>query len=131
MSSDNLAVGRVHELCPICGKPMNHSIILNTKLTKKDAEQIKELDGKAIKISEDACEECLKHKDECIHVIGVDPSKSEFDNTMANIYRTGQIVGVRKDFKLFQDIPDLVFKTKNGVQFCFIEEEAGKQLNLF
>lgn len=130
MSTDNLAVGRVHELCPICGKPMNHSIILNTKLTKKDVEQIKKLDGKAIKISEDACEECLKHKDECIYVIGIDSSKGEF-KSMSDIYRTGQIVGVRKDFKLLKDYPEFVLKTKNGVEFCFIEEELGKEINLF
>lgn len=130
MSTDNLYVGMVHELCPICGKSMNHSVILNTKLTKKCAEQIKEIDGKAIKFSKDACEECSKHKDECIYVIGIDSDKSD-NSSMQGLYRTGQVVGIRKDFKLFKDYPEFVLKTKNGVEFCFIEEELGKQINLF
>ena len=36
---DKLACAVVHELCPICGKPMNEHIIMNTKLSIKAAKE--------------------------------------------------------------------------------------------
>lgn len=128
--SKDLSFGIVHELCPICGKSVNSSIIMNKILRPKYAKQIEELNGKAIGFSKDACEECSKHKDECIYVIGIDPNKSDNKN-MQGMYRTGQIVGIRKDFPLFIDYPEMILKTNNGVQFCFIEEETGKQIGFF
>lgn len=78
MSKNNLAVGIVHEICPICGRPMNETIIMNSKLTPKYAKQVEEANGKAIGFSKDACEKCTKYKDECIYVIGIDPAKGDF-----------------------------------------------------
>ena len=43
----------------------------------------------------------------------------------------GKIVGVRKDFQLFIDKPEFVIKTENGVSYCFIEENVGKQIGFF
>lgn len=128
--SKDLSAGIVYELCPICGKNANSSIIMNKVLRPKYAKQIEKLNGKAIGFSKDACEECTKHKDECIYVIGIDPDKSD-NSSMQGLYRTGQIVGIRKDFPLFIDHPEMIFKTSNGVQFCFIEKEAGKQIGFF
>lgn len=128
--SKDLNSGIVYELCPICGKTTNSSIIMNKVLGPKYAKQIEELNGKAIGFSKDACEECTKHKDECIYVIGIDSSKSDNKN-IQGLYRTGQVVGIRKDFLLFIDHPEFIFETNNGVQFCFIEEEAGKQIGFF
>lgn len=128
--SKDLGVGIIYELCPICGKNANSSIIMNKVLRPKYAKQIEELNGKAIGFSKDACEECTKHKDECIYVIGIDPDKSD-NSSIQGLYRTGQIVGIRKDFPLFIDHPEMILKTNNSVQFCFIEEEAGKQIGFF
>lgn len=130
MSKNNLAVSIVHEICPVCGKPMNDTIIMNSKLTPKYAKQVEEINGKAIGISKDACEECTKHKDECIYVIGIDSSRSDSKN-IEGIYRTGHIVGVRKDFQLFIDHSEFILKTDNGVQFCFMDDDLGKQLGFF
>lgn len=128
--SKDLSAGIVYELCPICGKPANSSIIINKILRPKYAKQIEELNGKAIGFSKDACEECSKHKDECIYVISIDSSKSD-SKSLEGLYRTGQIVGIRKDFQLFVEHPELILETSNGVQFCFIEEEVGKQIGFF
>ena len=128
--SKDLSTGIVYELCPICGKSVNSSIIMNKILRPKYAKQIEELNGKAIGFSKDACEECTKHKDECIHVISIDSSKSD-SKSLEGLYRTGQIVGIRKDFQLFVDHPEMIITTDNGVQFCFIDEELGKQIGFF
>lgn len=130
MSEYNLTTAIVHELCPICGRPMNESIVMNRRLTKKPSKKIEELNGKAIGFSKDACEECVKHKDDCVYVIGIDPSKSD-NKRMEGIYRTGHIVGIRKDFKMFIDHPEFILKTDNGVQFCFLEDDLGKQFGFF
>ncbi len=45
--------------------------------------------------------------------------------------RTGQISGIKKDFKLFTDNPNFILKTNNNVSFCFIEENFGKQIGIF
>ena len=128
--SKDLSAGIVYELCPICGKNVNSSIIINKILKPKYAKQIEELNGKAIGFSKDACEECTKHKDECIYVISVDSNRSDF-KTMEGIYRTGHIVGVRKDFQFFIDHSEFILKTDNGVQFCFMDDDLGKQLGFF
>lgn len=130
MSKDNLAVSLVHEICPICGRPMNETIIMNKELTPKYAKQVEEINGKAIGFSKEACEECTKHKDECIYVIGIDPAKGD-SKSMTNIYRSGHLVGVRKDFQLFVEHPEFILKTNNNVQFCFIDERFGKEIGFF
>ncbi len=127
MSKNNLAVGIVHEICPICGKPMNETIIMNNKLTPKYAKQVEEANGKAIGYSKDACKECLKYKDDVVFCIAINEDKSKLNNP----YRTGQLVGVRKDFQLFIDKPEFILKTKNNVCYCFVEENTGKQIGFF
>lgn len=126
MSKDNIGVGIVNYACPICGRVANSAIIMNTRLTKKNAEKVKELNNKTIDWSETACKECAAHKDDCIYVIEIDAKKSEPNNP----YRTGMYWGVRKDFALFVDHPEYVLKTKDGVQFCFMDKELAYQIGL-
>lgn len=127
MSNFGISVALVHEICPICGKPMNESILMNNKIGPKYAKKVEEVNGKAIGYSNNACEECLKYKDDAVFCIAIDEAKSKPNNP----YRTGQIVGVRKDFQLFIDKPEFILKTKNNVSYCFIEENAGKQIGFF
>ena len=130
MSKDNLSAAVVYEVCPICGKKVNDFVIMNRLLIPKYAKQVNEMNGKPIGFSKNACEECSKQKDECIYIIGIDSSKSD-SKSLEGLYRTGQIVGIRKDFKLFIDHPEMIITTDNGVQFCFIDEELGKQIGFF
>lgn len=127
MSNSGIGVACVHEICPICGKPINESIIINSKIGPKYAKEVEEANGKAIDYSRDACKECLKYKDDAVFCIAIDETKSKPNNP----YRTGQIVGVRKDFQLFIDKPEFILKTTNGVSYCFVEENTGKQIGFF
>lgn len=127
MSNSSISAAIVHEICPICGKPMNESILMNSKIGPKYAKQVEEINGKAIGYSKDACEECLKYKDDAVFCIAIDEAKSKSNN----LYRTGQLVGVRKDFQLFIDKPEFILKTENGVSYYFVEENAGKQIGFF
>ena len=127
MSNSGIGVAIVHEVCPICGKPMNEFILMNSKIDPKYAKKIEEDNGKAIGYSRDACKECLKYKDDAIFCIAIDETKSKPNNP----YRTGQLVGVCKDFQLFIDEPEFILKTKNGVSYCFVEENIGKQIGFF
>lgn len=70
---------------------------------------------------------CCKHKDDGVYVIAIDPTRSVDDE----IYRTGQIACVNKNFQLFKDKADYILKTDNGVSFMFMEEEAGKLIGIF
>lgn len=124
MSENKIGFALVHEICPICGKPMNEQILMNSVLSKKYAKEIENVHGKAIGYSKTACEDCSKYKDEAVMCIAIDEAKSEPNNP----YRTGQVVGVCKDFQLFVDKPEFIIKTENGVSYCFVEENIGKQI---
>lgn len=126
MSKDNFEVGLVKYACPICGREADSSIIMNSRFTKKDAEVIKEAHNKFIGYSDNVCKDCLSHKDECIYVIEIDAEKSEPNNP----YRTGMYWGLRKDFDLFIDHPEYILKTKDGVQYCFMDKEFANQIGL-
>lgn len=126
MSKDNFVVGMVNYICPICTKVIDHAIIMNQRLTKKAADEIRQANGQTVGYADHACEECAEHKDECIYVIEIDAEKSKPNNP----YRTGMYWGVRKDFALFVDHPEYVLKTKDDVQYCFMDKECAKQIGL-
>lgn len=96
-------------------------------LVKKYAKKVEEINGKTIGYSKTACEDCSKYKDAAVMCIAIDETKSEPNNP----YRSGQIVGIRKDFQLFVDKPEFIIKTENGVPYCFVEENVGKQIGFF
>lgn len=124
---DKFGIAVVHELCPICGKAMNEQLMMNTRPSIKGAKEIQEYNNKAIGFSKDACEECSKHKDEVVYIIGVDEKLSKEDN----MYRTGQIVGIKKECEFIINSKDFIYTTDNNVQFMFMDEKAGKQLGIF
>ena len=125
MSEDNFAVGLVNYACPICGKTAQTNIIMNTRLTKKAAQEVREANGKIVGYSDTACEECTSHKDEVVYIVEIDASLSQSNNP----YRTGYIWGVKPDIPLVTENKNYVLTTKNGVRFMFIDIEAAKELN--
>lgn len=124
MSKNNFEVGLVNYACPICGNVTDSAIIMNNKLTEKEAKKIRETHNKTIGWSKNACDKCTVHKDDCIYVIEIDTDKSNPDNP----YRTGMYWGIRKDFPLFVNHPEYILKTKNGVQYCFIDKELAEKM---
>jgi len=88
---DNQFVALVHESCPICGKDMNDSILLHTRLG-----DLKSIDGKSTGFSEKPCEECQKGIDMgAIMIIVADKDKSG-DGRPENLWRTGNIFGIKE-----------------------------------
>ena len=129
MKNNNFEVGMVKYACPICGKEADSTIIMNNKFTKKAAQSIREMNGKFIGYSKNACKECLKYKDEVVFFIGIIPEKS--DNT-TGIYRTGHIVGIKQESDFVKDVPvEYILKTANDVKFCFIDIKAGEEIGIF
>lgn len=117
-TSDNVAVALVYEACPVCGKFMNEQIVMNKILTKKAAKEIEEANGKCIGYSKDACDSCSEHKDERF---------SEPNNP----YRTGQIVGIKKDSDFVKAYEGFILETYNGVRYMYVDIQAGIKIGLF
>lgn len=59
---DNFKVSLVRYMCPICGGVAEEVIVANTRLTKKAASEVEELDGKAVGFSDHACKKCSEIK---------------------------------------------------------------------
>lgn len=120
---NNIEVALAKELCPICYKEMNGPILINSLLTEKAAQEVKDLHGKVIGISPDACEECSKYKDSALFLISIN------SNTLD---RTGQVVGIKIDSTFAKSIPEKFIQiTNNGVKYAFIEYECGKEVRLW
>ena len=124
---DNFRVALTKLLCPICGKEADNEIVMTQKLTKKAAEEVEKLNGQAIGWANKCCDECAKHKDEVVYFIGIDPSKSDKNN----LYRTGQIVGIKREAESLKQFEKYIQELKDGTKFCFIEEDAGEQMGLW
>ena len=92
-------VALVKRACPICGKEVDSEIIMNQKLTKKAAEEVKNLHGKVIGYADKVCEDCSKYKDN-LFIIEIDPEKSDMKR-METIYRTGRYLVCDKNCQLY------------------------------
>ena len=129
MKNNYLEVGIVKYACPICEKEVDNEVTFNSKLTKKAAQSIREMNGKFIGYSKNACKECLKYKDEVVFFVGILPEKSDKTN---GIYRTGHVVGVKQESDFVKDVPaEYILKTANDVKFCFIDIKVGKEIGIF
>lgn len=129
-TEDTLGIALVKELCPICGKEMDGPIIMNQILTKENAENIKNMHNKIIGFADHCCEECAKCKDDVVFFIGIDESKSSKDS-LKELYRTGQIVGIKKDADIVNNFKNYIITLKDSAKIIFIDETAGKEIGIF
>lgn len=127
---NNLAVALVKELCPVCCKEMDGPIIMNKRLTKPQKQKVDNMNGKVIGFADHCCEECAKYKDKAVFFIGIDEDKSS-KGSLQNLYRTGQIAGIKKDSNIVENSKDFIVKLKDGTQIVFIDEKAGKEIGIF
>ena len=130
MKTNNLEVSLVKELCPVCCKEMDGPIIMNSILTEKNAKNVKDLHNKVIGFADHCCEECSKYKDEAVFFVSIDASKSSKDS-LENLYRTGKIIGIKKEADMIESFKDYIITIKDGTQIVFIDEETGKNLGIF
>ena len=123
--NDKFKVGIVNYACPVCGKVADSQIIMNTKLTKKEADKIQQMHNKTIGFSDKPCKECQDVIDahNVLFIVGFDVDKTTDEN---NPYRTGDVVGIKKDCKLGQHI----INTYGDLFMIFMDIREMKQLNL-
>lgn len=129
-NKNSLGVALVKELCPICCKEMDGPIIMNKKLTKPQKKKVEDMNGKVIGFADHCCKECAKYKDDAVFFIGIDESKSSKDS-LKELYRTGQIVGIKKGADIVNHFKDYIVTLKDNTKIIFIDEKAGKELGLF
>ena len=104
---DKLGVSIVKYLCPICGK------------------EVEKLHNTAIGYANHACKECATYK--AVFFVGIDASKS----TTTDPYRTGQIVGVKKEAEIAEHCKKFIQTLSDGSQYCLIDNEVGKTIGLW
>lgn len=124
---DNFRTTIVNYICPVCGRVAEECIICNTLLTPKASSEVEKLHKQNVGYSNHACENCSKYKDDVVYFIGVDEEKS----TNKDVYRTGQIVGIKKETSLVSDAEDFIITLEDGTKFCFIDVKLGKQIGLW
>lgn len=120
---DTLGISLVKRACIICGNLFDAEIVMNEVLTKKNCKEVEKLHGQCVGYLEEPCDECKKLLEQAFLFIGINESKSVENNP----YRTGQIVGLRKDCEYVQNLGKY-FLDKG---YIFIDENLGKQLNIF
>lgn len=124
---DNFKVSLVKYMCPICGGVAEEAIVTNTRLTKGAASKVERLNGKVIGFSDHACKKCSEYKDKVVFFIEIDLEKSPSEE----VYRIGQVVGVRNDAPLIAYLSKYIRSLKDGTRFCFIDKLAGKKIGLW
>ncbi len=127
MNSNKLEVAMVNEICPICCKETEHSIVMNTLLNEYQAKKVKEMHGKTIGFS-DPCEECQGHLDNgYIALLGIDPEKSSAEDgkvKLENVYRTGVLIWIKRDKA------EEIFGSQDNRPFILLENEVFDQLGI-
>lgn len=127
MSTNNLGVVSLcKEMCFICGKEIDGPIVMNSLLTEKAAQEVKQLHGKCIGYSEEVCPECKKMAEQGLIVLEIDPDKSKPNNP----YRTGKLWVIKSDCNLAKDMEDFIID-EFGCKFVFIGQEAAQNLGFY
>lgn len=131
----NFGTALVNYACPICCRPAEEMILMNTVLTKEAKEEVEKCHNKCIGLSKNACKECLKRKDEAIYIVIIDPAKSKVDANgrikhLYDAFYTGKYAAIKKGSPFFKSFPDMILTTDNGVQFMLMEEDAAKEIGL-
>ncbi len=122
-------VALTKELCPLCIKELDGPLIMNKRLTKNDAKEVKNLHKQVIGFSDEPCKECKSHLELGFMIIGFDEDQSDLKNLPWGFYRTGKIVVVKKDSPLVKHLNNLQPRSKE-LGFIFMDDKTMKELNL-
>lgn len=122
----NLEVALAKEACLACGNLMDGPIIMNTKLTAKDAKKVKEIHGKCIGYAEELCSNCKELCSKGLLVVEIDAEQSEPNNP----YRSGKLFVLDNNSDFVKSIDEKFIINKKGNKFIFMDKEVTKQLGL-
>jgi len=115
--SEDFGVALAKELCPICAKELDGPILMGNVLSKKNAQQVNEMNGKVIGWSQKPCSECQKHIDEGVFfIIGIDVEKCNEEG----VYRSGHIIGIKRDSEFVKHLEENAQKA-NAIYMDFRE----------
>lgn len=122
MEKKKVGTALIHELCPVCTKEMDSSILINRKLSEKAAADVEKLHG-TVKWSPEWCEDCKDMKTKGFILIGAVEAKTD-DAT--NPYRSGNI------WVVTQEVAEELFAPhgapKSGV--AFVDVTIASQMEL-
>ena len=121
-----LGVALTKSICPRCCLTTDDAIVMNTRLTKKNADEVKGLHGKVT--TAQWCKECKAVVDGGgIWLVEVDPDQSELDDDGTikneNAYRTGRAWAIRRE------AAERIF-TVPPAPMMFIDQRAATMIGL-
>lgn len=122
MSHDQLGIALIKYACPICGKENEDAsaIALCNKINRKNIARVEAMNNKIVGFSEQPCKECQSYIDKgAFLIIGIDTEKSKH---MYNPYRTGHLVGIKKESDFYRFLPE-EYKKKDAVFMDYREME--------
>jgi hypothetical protein len=119
---DQLGIALVKEACRLCGGEVNDAIIMNRKLSKKNAKKVEELHGKVIGYAKEPCKDCKEAMTKGLLMIGVIEEKTEDED---NPWRSGHQWVIKKEKA------EELFGENVAVQGAvFVDIKAAKQMGL-
>ena len=115
MSDHPLGVALLKYVCPICGQVNEDAsaVALGTKFNDKaNVKKVEAMHNQIVGFSEKPCKECQEWIDKgAFFIIGIDAEKS---NDMSNPYRTGHLVGIKRESEFVKDLPE-EYKKKDAI----------------
>lgn len=128
MSDHPLGVALLKYVCPICGQINEDAsaIAINTLLTEETAKKVEDMNNKVVGLSEKPCKECQEWIDKgAFFVIGIDPNKTD---DMKNPYRTGHLVGIKRESEFVKHLPE-EYQKKDAIYMDYREMERLGMIN--
>lgn len=122
MKDKEIGVALVKEACKICGKTFDSSILMNSQLSKRKAEEVESLHGKVVGYSEEPCDDCKKLCEQGFVIIGV---IKELTDDKSNPYRSGNIWVIKNEAA-----KDIFGEEMGSKSACFLDIQDAINLGL-
>ena len=74
---DKVGVALAKEACPVCAKALDGPILMNTRLSGKNAAEVKALHGQIIGFRDAPCDECKELLTKGFVLIGIEEEKTD------------------------------------------------------
>ena len=120
--SSKVGVALLKYVCPICGQINEDAsaIAINSLLTEKAVKKVEDMHNKVVGFSEKPCKECQSYIDKgAFFIIGIDSGKSD---DMSNPYRTGHLVGIKRESEFVKHLPK-EYQKKDAIYMDYREME--------
>lgn len=120
--SKKIGTALITELCPVCAKETDASILMNTRLTEGMAKKVEDMHGKVMWAKE-LCPSCKEMKAQGFILIGAVEAKT---TDVTNPYRSGNVWCVKHEAaeKLFAPHPP----PPSGIAFVDVTVAAQMEL---